>query len=368
MNKKYLQLVFFVLTLFIGISGVYADNHSSHEEYHEEAKHEEFKAGEMILDHVVDHYSWHIIDIGEHHIAIELPIILYDEGKWHFFMSSKFHHGHEAYNGFMIAHEGKNKGKIVKVKPHTMEEDTTAALPLDFSITKTVFAIFISALLLSFIFISVAKRYRKNTFKAPKGLQSLLEPLILFIINDVAKEVIGEKHYRKFVPYLLTVFFFIFINNLLGLAPIFPGGANVTGNIGVTLVLAVFTFVITNITGTKGYWQHIFNTPGVPWFLKYPIPLMPLVEILGMITKPFALMMRLFANITGGHIVLLSFVSLIFILGIPNPTIGYVVSPFSVLLGLFMSLLELLVAFIQAYIFTLLSATFFSMSQVDETH
>lgn len=341
--------------------------HANTQEEHGHSEEKDFNAGTMILDHIVDHYDWHILDYGDHSVSIPLPVILYDEGEWHFFLSNKFHHGHDSYKGYMIAHEGANKGKIVKVIPGTMQEDVEAGTLLDFSITKNVLAMMISVILISIIFISVANRYKKHTYEAPKGLQSLLEPIILFIVNDVAKSSIGEKRYMKFVPYLLTVFFFIFFNNLLGLIPIFPGGANVTGNIAVTLVLALFTFVITNARGTKDYWKHIFDTPGVPWFLKLPIPLMPVVELVGVFTKPFALMVRLFANIAAGHIVLLGFVSLIFIFGNLNVGVGYAVTPFSVLLAVFISMLELLVAFIQAYVFTLLSALYFGMSQ-EEAH
>lgn len=328
---------------------------------------EDFNAGKKILGHIVDEYGWHIADYKGTPITLHLPVILYDEGEWYFFSSKKFHHGHDSYKGFMIAEKGINKGKIVKTKPGTMKEDKEAGLPLDLSITKNVAAMFFSFLLLIWLFLHIAKRYKKHTYEAPKGIQSLLEPLILFVRDDIAKSSIGEKYYRKFLPYLLTVFFFIFINNLLGLVPIAPGGANVTGNIAVTAVLAMFTFVITNAGGTKGYWKHIFDTPGVPWFLKLPIPLMPLVEILGIFTKPFALLVRLFANITAGHIVKLGFVSLIFIFSNVKPEVGFAVTPFSVLLGVFISMLELLVAFIQAYVFTLLSALFFSMSQ-EEAH
>jgi F-type H+-transporting ATPase subunit a len=239
----------------------------------------------------------------------------------------------------------------------------------DFSFTKTVLAIFISVILLLVIFLSVAKAYRKRKNEAPSGIQSLVEPLILFIRDDIAKSSIGEKKYERFMPYLLTVFFFIFINNLLGLIPLFPGGANVTGNIAVTLVLAVFTFVLTTINGNKHYWIDIVNTPGVPWWLKVPVPLMPIVEIIGIITKPFVLMVRLFANITAGHIIVLGFISLIFIFGAISVALGLGVSVVSVSFMIFMSLLELLVAFIQAYVFTLLSALYFGLAvNVPEHH
>jgi F-type H+-transporting ATPase subunit a len=238
----------------------------------------------------------------------------------------------------------------------------------DFSITKIVLAILMSTLLMILVFVSVARAYTRNRDKAPSGLQSLLEPLIIFIRDDIAKSSIGEKKYEKFMPFLLTVFFFIFFNNLFGLIPFFPGGANVTGNIAVTLVMAVFTFVITTINGNKHYWIDIINTPGVPWWLKFPVPLMPVVEIIGIITKPFVLMIRLFANITAGHIIVLGFVSLIFIFGAISAALGLGVSIVSVAFMIFMNLLELLVAFIQAYVFTLLSALYFGLATIEPEH
>lgn len=359
--RKYTLIFILVVTGLLYHPSLYA---AEEEQGHGE---EDFNAGRMILGHIVDDYGWHIADYKGKAITLDLPVILYDEGEWHIFSSSKFHHGQDSYKGYKIAQEGIYKGKIVKVIPGTMQVDESAGLPLDISITKNVAAMFFSFLLISFLFIYIARRYKKHTYEAPKGVQSLLEPLIIFVRDDIAKSSIGEKRYQKFMPYLLTVFFFIFINNLLGLVPIAPGGANVTGNIAVTAVLAMFTFVITNAGGTKGYWKHIFDTPGVPWFLKLPIPLMPLVEMLGILTKPFALLVRLFANITAGHIVKLGFVSLIFIFSNVQPSVGFAVTPFSVLLGVFISMLELLVAFIQAFVFTLLSALFFGMSQ-EEAH
>jgi len=216
------------------------------------------------------------------------------------------------------------------------------------------------------VFISTARAYKRNTGKAPKGLQSAIEPVILFVRDDIAKPSIGDNKYEKYMPYLLSIFFFIFLNNLLGLVPIFPGGANITGNIAVTMVLAVFTFVITTFSAKKDYWKHIFNAPGVPWWLKFPVPLMPVIELLGVITKPFVLMVRLFANITAGHIIVLSFFSLIFIFGKTSPALGMGVSVVSIAFTLFMTMLELLVAFIQAYVFTLLSALYFGMAITEE--
>jgi F-type H+-transporting ATPase subunit a len=326
-----------------------------------------FNAGEMIMEHVVDNHEWHIAEIGHHHLTIPLPVILLCDGKLYAFSSGRFHNETHTYKGFMLLQEGPGKGKIVRAGAYGNPAEGGPDV-YDFSITKTVLAILISSLVLILVFLSVANAYRRNRDKAPSGIQSLLEPLILFIRDDIAKSSIGEKRYEKFMPFLLTVFFFIFFNNLLGLVPLFPGGANVTGNIAVTLVMAVFTFVLTSINGNRHYWVDIVNTPGVPWWLKIPIPLMPVVEIIGIITKPFVLMIRLFANITAGHIIVLGFVSLIFIFGGISAALGLGVSVVSVAFMLFMNLLELLVAFIQAYVFTLLSALYFGLATTEPEH
>jgi len=333
---------------------------------HEQA--ESFNAGKMIIEHIVDSYEWHIMTVGHTHISLPLPVILFYDGNLTVFMSSEFHHGHDAYKGFKIEDEGAKKGKIVRVKEGTMEADPDAGRLIDLSITKIVLAIFVSAALLLIIFISVAKSYRKNAGKSPKGLQSLLEPVIIFVRDDIAKAAIGEKKYEKYLPYLLTVFFFIFLNNLIGLIPIFPFGANVTGNLAVTGIMALFTFMITTFSANKNYWKHIYNAPGVPWWLKFPLPLMPIVEIMGVFTKPFVLMVRLFANISAGHIIILGFMSLIFIFGNIKGMLGVAVTPLSVAFGVFMGFLELLVAFIQAYVFTLLSALYFGMAMEEHDH
>lgn len=324
----------------------------------------DFEAGDMIIEHISDAYEWHIITIGHTHVSIYLPVILYDEGEWKVFMSSKFHHGADSYEGYYLSQEEVNKGKIVKLDSTGTEIKPT----LDISITKNVLAIFMSMTFMIIIFISVAKSYGKRKGHAPKGLQSFLEPLIIFVRDDIAIASIGEKKYEKYLPFLLTIFFFILINNILGIIPIFPGGANVTGNIGVTGVLAMFTFVITTVSGNKNYWTHIINAPGVPWWLKIPIPLMPLVELMGVFTKPFVLMVRLFANITAGHIIILGFISLIFIFGEMSTGLGFGVSVVSVGFTIFMDFLELLVAFIQAYVFTLLSALYFGMATEEAHH
>ena len=307
-----------------------------------------------------DAYEWHII--GDR--SIPLPVIIYSKAKgFNIFMSNKLQHGHTVYHGFKLETYGENSGKIVE----TIENENFQLPLLDISITKNVTAIFFSLLLLLWIFTAIAKSYKKNKGKAPKGVQSFFEPIILFVRDEIAKPAIGEKNHERFMPFLLSVFFFIWFNNMLGLVPIFPGGANVTGNIAVTMILAIFTFLMTAFSGNKNYWQHIFNAPGVPWWLKLPVPLMPIIEIVGMLTKPFVLMIRLFANISAGHIIVLGFYCLIFIFGDMNPTFGYAVSPLSIIFTIFMTFLELLVAFIQAYVFTLLSAIYFGMA-TEEHH
>ncbi len=356
LSNKPLHFICFLV--FMSITGFPAKNTYGTDTHVEE---KEFNAGEMIIHHIIDNYEWHILSVGNTHVSIPLPVILYDKGQLHVFSSAKFHHGHDSYKGYYISHEGQSKGKIVK----SIQGEEVR--PLDFSITKNVVGIFVSIILMSLIFISIAKSYKRRRGEAPKGLQSLLEPIILFIRDDIAIPALGVKKYARFLPFLLTIFFFIFINNLLGLIPVFPGGANVTGNIAVTMVLALFTFLITTFSGNKQYWLHIINTPGVPWWLKIPVPLMPLVEFIGVFTKPFVLMIRLFANIAAGHIIILGFISLIFIFGQFESWIGLAVSPVSVAFAIFMGLLELLVAFIQAFVFTILSALYFGMA-TEEHH
>jgi len=356
--------------LFLSPSSVLAagekEEHSGEASHSPGQEEEKFNAGIMIIDHIVDAHEWHILSTRTRHVSIPLPVILVEQGKVHTFMSSRFHHGHASYKGFKLETEGKNEGKIVRVIGDSMETDQNAPLPLDLSITKNVLALFISCILICIIFISVARSYRKREGHAPKGLQSILEPVILFV-RDMARSSIGDHKYERFMPYLLTLFFFIFFNNLIGLVPFFPGGANLTGNIAVTMVMALITFIITTFVGNRNYWKHIYNTPGVPWWLKFPLPLMPLVELMGVFTKPFILMIRLFANITAGHIIMLGFISLIFIFGNINIVLGYSVSVVSILFAVFMGLLELLVAFIQAYVFTLLSSLYFGMA-MEEHH
>lgn len=365
-----------IISLFL-VLGLTVRAWSSEPEHEKDAdstatKHGEgkFDPGKFIIEHVLDNHEWHIAKAGDTHISIPLPVILYSRSVQHkglhIFMSSKFDHGEAVYQGFKLEVEGSNSGKIIEVTDDG-KVNATAPLPIDLSITKNVFALFFSIFVIILIFTSVAKTYKKREGKAPKGLQSLVEPLIIFVRDDIAKSSIGLRH-ERYLPFLLTIFFFIFLNNLLGLIPIFPGGANLTGNIAVTMVLAIFTFFITLFSSNGGYWKHIINAPGVPWWLKFPIPIMPVVELIGVFTKPFVLMIRLFANITAGHIIALGFFSLIFIFGAINIWAGYGFSVLSVSFTIFMGLLELLVAFIQAYVFTLLSALYFGMAKVEEHH
>lgn len=360
-----------VLSAMFTSMDVFAQHHT--EEHGEavtaegHAESSEVDAGKIIIEHLVDSHEWHLWTYKGHHVSIPLPVLLIHDGKFYAFMSSKIAHGHH-YEGFYLSHDGENKGKIVKEAGHDENGQAIVEVPTDLSITKNVLAILMSSILLIIIFTSIARAYTRREGEAPKGLQSFMEPVILFVRDDIAKSSIGEKKYERYMPFLLTIFFFIFLNNLMGLIPFFPGGANVTGNIAVTGVMAVFTFLITTFSGNRAYWQHIFNAPGVPWWLKFPLPLMPVVELVGIFTKPFVLMVRLFANITAGHTIILGFISLIFIFGNINSFLGVGIGiGFSIPFAVFMSLLELLVAFIQAYVFTLLSALYFGMA-IEEHH
>jgi F-type H+-transporting ATPase subunit a len=320
---------------------------------------EKFNAGKMILEHVADAHDWHIAG----HLSIPLPVIVYASGfGFDVFSSSRFEHGHATVHSKQN-YRLNNQHIVVVNDDDTINEEKTAAI-YDFSITKNVASLFFSLLVLTLVFINVAKAYTRNPNKAPKGLQSFFEPIIIFIRDDVAKASIGEKRYKKFMPYLLTVFFFIWINNMLGLIPLAPGGANLTGNVAVTMTLALFTFAITLFNANGHYWRHIFAMPGVPaWVLVLLTP----IEILGLFLRPFVLMVRLFANITAGHIIALSFFSLIFIFAEMSLAAGLGFSLFTTLFTVFMMTMELLVAFLQAYVFTLLSAVYFGAA-VEEAH
>lgn len=327
----------------------------------------EFDPGSFIFDHIADAYDWHLFDINGKHYSVPLPVILYTREKGlNIFMSDKFDHGHKAYRGFRIEHEGPNKGRIV-IALDDLTSHPDASRPLDLSMTKNVVGMLFAAAIMMAIFLSVGNRYKKNPMKPPKGVQSLFEPLVLFVIDDIVKPAIGEKKYRRFLPYTLTLFFFIWINNMLGLIPIFPMGANVTGNISVTAGLALTSFLAINLSGNKHYWQHIFNTPNVPVFLKLPIPIMPVIELVGIFTKPFVLAIRLFANITAGHIITMGFFCLIFIFAQVSRSFGYGGTFLAVGFGIFITFLEMLVALIQAYVFTLLTSLFIGAA-VEDAH
>ncbi len=316
----------------------------------ESAEGGKFMPGEMIMHHIGDDYSWHFAD----GLVLPLPVILNGENGWDVFSSSNFYnanHELQPYKGYIMEHghiyyaDANGQARTVA----TADGEIKPVGPFDLSITKNVASMLVSVLLLFVVFVSIAGAYKKNRNQAPSGMQSFFEPIIIFIRDEIAKTNIGPK-YERFMPYLLTVFFFIWFNNLLGLV---PGGANLTGNIAVTLILATLTLLITVFSGNKSYWGHVFNTPGVPWWLKWGIPIMPLVEVIGIFTKPFSLMVRLFANITAGHIIILSLFSLIFIFE------SVAIAPISVAFAIFMYFLELFVALLQAYIFTLLSAMYF---------
>jgi F-type H+-transporting ATPase subunit a len=276
------------------------------------------------------------------------------------FLSSAFHQA-PVYEGFTIAEDGKYKGKIVE-KNATGED----VRPFDISITKNAFALIFSSILLIIIILSVARSYKKNPLQSKSGFVGFMELFIMNINDDVIKPCIG-KDYKKFSPYLLTLFFFIFLNNLLGIIPLFPGGANVTGNIAVTFILAFCTFLIVNIFGTREYWREIF-WPDVPVWLKVPVPLMPAIELVGVFTKPFALMIRLFANILAGHSIVLGLTCLVFVTVKLGPGMNASMTVVSLLFTVFINMVEILVAYIQAYVFVLLSAVFIGLARVEPHH
>ena len=329
-----------------------------------EQKDEPVDVKEIVLGHMSDAYEWHITTWNGHHVSIPLPVIVKSEhGGWHVFSSARFHHAPDGiYEGFYLNEEAN--GKIYELLP-----DGTTVRPWDFSITKNVVQIWITAALMLIIFIGSARWYRsrKSDSAAPKGFVGLIEMFVMTVNDDLIKPSVGEKHYKRFAPYLLTAFFFIFITNLLGLIPIFPGGANVTGNINITFFLAFATLIVVNFSGNREYWKEIFWPP-VPAWLKVPVPMMPVIELFGIFTKPFALMVRLFANIMGGHAIILSLTCIIFITSQLGAHISAPLTVVSFALMIFMNCLELLVAFIQAYVFTMLSAVFIGLALPEEHH
>lgn len=328
-----------------------ATSASSQESASDSSEPKEFNASEVILHHIADAHDWHLYDHVDQHgvshpVSIPLPVIVWCQGQFHTWLSSAFEHGHAS----PVSH-----GLTFHMDEHGHIAEASGLTVLDFSITKNVASMLISVLLLVLIFGSMARSYARADQKLPGGLARFLEPIILFIRDDIARPNIGEHRYHRYMPFLLTAFFFIWINNLLGLL---PTGANLTGNIAVSLVLAVFTLVITNWSGNKHYWGHIFK-PHVPLWL-YPI--MVPVELVGIFSKPIALTIRLFANITAGHIIILSLISLIFIFK------SLAMAPVSIAFVLFMECLEMLVAALQAYVFTLLSALFIGLATAEPEH
>ena len=320
----------------------------------------ELDVNELIFGHIGDAYEWHVVTVGDLHLTIPLPVIVKSSTGWHVFSSSNLEGGKE-YEGLYIADGGTNDGKIVERNAAGEE-----VRPLDISITKNVLGLFINSALLVCIMLGCARWYRKHSLEqgVPKGGVGMIEATVMSIYEDVVKGCVGED-YKRYAPYLLTAFFFVLVNNLMGLIPVFPGGATVTGNIAVTMVLALCTFLFTNIFGTKAYWKEIF-WPEVPTWLKVPIPMMPLIEFFGIFTKPFALMIRLFANMMAGHAAMLSLIAIIFITVKAGAVINGSMTVVAVAFGIFMNALELLVAFIQAYVFTMLSAVFIGQSRVKE--
>lgn len=347
--------VFLILTMMIVTIAMPHTSRAS-DELHDSSK---VNPKEIIFHHLGDGYGWEVP--FSHHHRIPLPVIVKDcNGEWHCFSSSRVTNG-ETYEGFYIAHGGDYNGKIVGVDASGNEYR-----PTDFSITKNVLALFISVAVVMVCVLSVARWHRRNGAKAPRKGLGAIEALIAFIYDGVIKSTLKDKASR-FAPYLLTAFFFIFVMNLLGLIVVFPGGANLTGNIAVTLVLAVLTFLVTNIFGTKHYWKDIF-WPDVPLWLKFPIPIMPVIEVFGMFTKPAALTVRLFANMMGGHMIVIVLTTLIFIFAPMGAAVTGATTVVSVAFSIFMLLIDVLVSFIQAYVFTMLSTIFISLAQENPHH
>ncbi len=348
---KLLTKILTILTMvFAGALNAAAAQEGSHDS-------EALNPKEIIFEHLGDGYGWEVP--FNHHHRIPLPVIVQGTDGWHIFSSSRVANGATYQDGealFRIAgKDSPNKGKVVQIV------DGKEIKPLDISVTKNVMALILTIILTVGLMLWLRSWYRRNPNKAPRRGLGAIEALVVFIYDSVIKSTLKDRA-AKFAPYLLTVFFFIFLMNLLGLMVIFPGGANLTGNIAVTMVLATLTFLVTNIFGTKHYWKEIF-WPDVPLWLKFPLPIMPLIEIFGMFTKPAALTVRLFANMMGGHMIVLVLTLLIFIFSAVNPIAGGATTVVSVAFSVFMLLIDVLVSFIQAYVFTMLSTIFISLAQ-----
>lgn len=357
----------------MAVSGAFATANEGHDP-HANGGHEEkkgFNAKEVILGHVKDAHDWHLLSMGDLHVTLPLPVIIYNPARGtSMFSSSRFQHGHAAYDGYRIVdahyleanhldHRQYTEGKIIAVGADGLP---TGEKIYDLSLTKNITALLLGSLLLVVLMLNVAKAYRlRGSRQAPKGFQSLMEPVIIFMRDEVVRPSIPGAKGEKYVPFILTIFFFILINNLLGLL---PGSANVTGNIAVTGALAIISFIAMIAATNKHFWGHIFNPP-VPGFVK---PILAPVELIGVFTKPISLMIRLFANMLAGHIIILSIISLVFIFGSLNKAIGYGFLPITVAFNIVMMLLELLVAFIQAFIFANLTAVFIGQAMEHTGH
>ena len=355
--KSLLVLCFSLLTLAFSGNAFANEKAEGHEAKTEGHEAKAFNVTETILEHIKDDHSWHLW--GETSLA--LPVILYTPKGFEVFSSAKFmneHHEHIAYKGNFGYKIIEGKVKIVDAS-EAIDIEASKAL-WDFSITKNVASLFISVLILLVVLLTAAGAYKKTGItSAPKGVQSFMEPIVLFVRDEVAIPNIGKKKFAKYMPFLLTIFFLVLTNNFLGLIPFFPGGANVSGNIAFTMTLAVCVFIVVNLSANKSYWEHIFWMPGMHWSMK--LFLAP-IELIGVFTKPISLMIRLFANITAGHILVLSLICLIFIF--KTVYASAIAVPFAVFIGL----IELLVAFLQAYIFTMLSAMYIGMATEEHHH
>ena len=358
--KSLLVLCLSLVTMLFSGNVFANEKAGSHEAKTEGHEAKAFNVTETILEHIKDDHSWHLW--GQ--TSLSLPVILYTPKGFEVFSSAKFmneHHEHIAYKGNYEYKIIEGKVKIVKIVDATEVVDVEASKALwDFSITKNVASLFISVLILLVVLLTAGRAYKKTGIKsAPKGVQSFMEPIALFVSDEVAIPNIGKKKFAKYMPFLLTIFFLVLTNNFLGLIPFFPGGANVSGNIAFTMTLAVCVFVVVNLSANKSYWEHIFWMPGMHWSMK--LFLAP-IELIGVFTKPISLMIRLFANITAGHILVLSLICLIFIF--KTVYASAIAVPFAVFIGL----IELLVAFLQAYIFTMLSAMYIGMATEEHHH
>lgn len=336
------------LLLMTGVSGTLSA---------QEQPEEELDVKGIVMGHLGDSYWWHIGTFGDREVSLYLPVIVHSKtAGWHAF-SSRHLDGGAVYEGFHIAEEGKYAGKIVETAA-----DGSEVRPLDLSITKVVAALLLNSLIVILLVMCAARWYRgRKVTDSPKGFTALMEMAVESLEEDLIKPSVGDN-WKKFTPFLLTVFFFILVNNFMSLIPFFPGGVSVTGNIAVTFVLALASFIVINLFGGREYWKDIF-WPDVPTWLKVPVPFMPVIEFIGIFTKPFALMIRLFANMLAGHAAIICLTCIIFITVSMGAAMNASMTVVSVLFTVFMNCLECLVAFLQAYVFTMLSGVFIGLAQ-----